>query len=908
MKEKKLTQRIICALLAVSVSLPLAYGAVSAIAKEKEIKNELSSQVAYEEQLESETDENDTREIGEKDETVYAILDANGKEKEKIVSGKIHGGEGTTTVNDVSNLKNINVIKGGTLKSQKKDDLVWEITDSDLFYQGDTNKKLPFEINIKYFLDGKEISPKKLAGKNGRLRIDVSVINKDEKKFKIGGKEQVISSPMIVAIGGMFDSDIFKNVSCDGGEVINDGKSNAVFAITMPGLKKSLNLDGSSIKELRDIDIREDFSISADVYDFELEPLFAMALSTFPEIETEDGRIDEMKDQMDKLKFMQDELLKIDPDHEIRDLFTVQEKKDKAKVLIDDIFKLYDFNRDALSIMPKYITDKNIKAIERLAKDVDPDALKKMEDDGVFEKLQAILKTVDGSINMNELKEVMGTLVKAKEALAPIANDVKNPNGKINALLAAIDKLSTDMEGMQTGLGEAYNQVNGILALVPGQQPLQTPTEGEILVSFVGSGIDGLFEPLISTIDNLIKVLSGQVVPPVTISEKLLDIPQDEAQDEQAEDKVDGVVTKPEETNPANPQDPQADKPVPPTEETTKPDAPQTGEETKPEAGEDKKDEEQKDPATPVETPQTEEKAPEKQEAEKQDNAPSEKIETKDEAVLGEEHYKKEMRAGNDELVAKLKGVKLALETKRDEAKQLLTKDLADLVKAKKTFESDQDLLAAVADITDPGFVAELSKCEEFYDKNSATIETLLKATESIDQRSIRQVSRLLRDLEDEFPRIKRQLINLQHDLEKENIKESFEQTPELINVLSSMNKHLDDSRDVADTLKKLFETETSNSFTSIINTLDELIAKGKVDEYSQNIDDLQELIERKDAIVELSKNTESFSGAREDVETTVRYIIKTEEIKKPEKKEEKAETPVVKEEKKPFFKRIFGK
>ncbi|WDU83006.1 hypothetical protein [Caloramator sp. Dgby_cultured_2] len=34
--------------------------------------------------------------------------------------------------------------------------LIWTLQNNDLFYQGTTNKKLPIEVNIDYYLDGKK--------------------------------------------------------------------------------------------------------------------------------------------------------------------------------------------------------------------------------------------------------------------------------------------------------------------------------------------------------------------------------------------------------------------------------------------------------------------------------------------------------------------------------------------------------------------------------------------------------------------------------------------------------------------------------------------------------------------------------------------------------------------------------
>ena len=48
---------------------------------------------------------------------------------------------------------------------------VWDAQGHDIYYQGSIEKELPVQMKVTYKLDGKEISPEQLAGKDGKVTI-----------------------------------------------------------------------------------------------------------------------------------------------------------------------------------------------------------------------------------------------------------------------------------------------------------------------------------------------------------------------------------------------------------------------------------------------------------------------------------------------------------------------------------------------------------------------------------------------------------------------------------------------------------------------------------------------------------------------------------------------------------------
>ena len=108
----------------------------------------------------------DAASVNTKEETVYVITDDTGSQTELIVSDHIVNKTGSKVINDVSSLKDIENVKGDEKYTQKKDGtLTWEAGGNDIYYQGTTDRKPPVSMEIKYFLDGKEVKAEDLKEK-----------------------------------------------------------------------------------------------------------------------------------------------------------------------------------------------------------------------------------------------------------------------------------------------------------------------------------------------------------------------------------------------------------------------------------------------------------------------------------------------------------------------------------------------------------------------------------------------------------------------------------------------------------------------------------------------------------------------------------------------------------------------
>ena len=113
-----------------------------------------------------------------KDETVYSKINGNGDRTKTIVTDHLSGEE--ELVNDLTDLLNIKNVSGDEEFSKDGNKITWKTNGNDVYYQGETEKELPVECNIKYELDGNEMSKEDITGKSGKVKITIQYTNKEE--------------------------------------------------------------------------------------------------------------------------------------------------------------------------------------------------------------------------------------------------------------------------------------------------------------------------------------------------------------------------------------------------------------------------------------------------------------------------------------------------------------------------------------------------------------------------------------------------------------------------------------------------------------------------------------------------------------------------------------------------------
>lgn len=239
----------------------------------------------------------------QKDETVYAKLGADGSQESVIVSDWLKNTEGSSTMDDASDLSDIKNVKGDeTYASGNDGSMVWSTSGSDIYYQGNTSKSLPVSVKITYTLDGKTVSADEIAGQSGHVVIRYDFTNNSTQTVEVEGKEYTVNTPFAVVTGMILPNEKFSNVTVSSGKVISDGSKNIVAAMAFPGLEDNLKL--SDYEETEDIEIPDYFEVEADVENFELDMTATVVTSDLFEdidLDSDDLDLSELTDAMDEL-------------------------------------------------------------------------------------------------------------------------------------------------------------------------------------------------------------------------------------------------------------------------------------------------------------------------------------------------------------------------------------------------------------------------------------------------------------------------------------------------------------------------------------------------------------------------------------------------------------------------------
>ena len=244
-----------------------------------------------------------------KDESVYITLDSDGKIENKIVSAWIHSDEEGIEIKDKAKLENIKNVKGEEKPKIDGEDVTWNLEGNDLYYRGDAKEEIPLEVTIKYYLDDKEISPNDIKGKDGNIKIELEFKNNSYKEVEIKGEERKIYTPLVTVGEVAFSLDKFSNVKVDGGSVISEGNNNIVVFTAFPGMEESLGLKDFNID--LGIELRDKIVIEAEAKDFEMGSIMMVSTTKLPEFKEleSSSNIDELKEALDKLKDGSSELL-----------------------------------------------------------------------------------------------------------------------------------------------------------------------------------------------------------------------------------------------------------------------------------------------------------------------------------------------------------------------------------------------------------------------------------------------------------------------------------------------------------------------------------------------------------------------------------------------------------------------
>ena len=247
----------------------------------------------------------------EKEETVYVNQDADGTVDEITVSDWLKNVAGKEDISDVSNLTDIENVKGDEEFQQKEDGtLTWKADNADIYYQGKSNAALPVGVKISYKLDGKQMKASEMAGKSGKLEMTIQYENNATYEDKIDGETTKLNTPFLMASAVILPVDQFSEVEVSQGKVVSEGSNQILVAYGVPGLADSLKLSGD-IKEEMEKKISDTVTITAEVKDFSMDAIYTVASSNeFSDIDLdEENDIQDVENAVNDLVGATDELL-----------------------------------------------------------------------------------------------------------------------------------------------------------------------------------------------------------------------------------------------------------------------------------------------------------------------------------------------------------------------------------------------------------------------------------------------------------------------------------------------------------------------------------------------------------------------------------------------------------------------
>ena len=240
-----------------------------------------------------------------KDETVYVLAGADGTVQKIIVSDWIKNAMAADSLEDKTELSDIDNIKGDESFTLGGDNsCVWDAQGNDIYYQGNIEKELPVQMSVCYTLDGQAIAPEALAGQSGHVTIRFDYQNMQYEEVLLDGKTEKIYVPFTMLTGMLLDTEVFRNVTISNGKLINDGDRIAVVGIAFPGLQEDLAISKEKL------DIPDYVEISADVENFEMGMTMTLATTElFGAIDSDKLDLHELSDAMAELTDAMDQLM-----------------------------------------------------------------------------------------------------------------------------------------------------------------------------------------------------------------------------------------------------------------------------------------------------------------------------------------------------------------------------------------------------------------------------------------------------------------------------------------------------------------------------------------------------------------------------------------------------------------------
>lgn len=179
----------------------------------------------------------------EKEEVVYVMLDSNGNQKSTNVVNIFSGGD----IKDHGNYTTIKMLTTNDVISQNGDEITFYSDADRVYYQGTMdNPEIPWNIEIKYYMDDIEYTPSEIAGKSGNLKIKF-IVSKNENCDKDFYDNYALQASFTL------DTDLCSDICAEGATIANVGSDKQLTYTILPGK----GIDTEITAEVKDFEMDE---------------------------------------------------------------------------------------------------------------------------------------------------------------------------------------------------------------------------------------------------------------------------------------------------------------------------------------------------------------------------------------------------------------------------------------------------------------------------------------------------------------------------------------------------------------------------------------------------------------------------------------------------------------------------
>lgn len=212
----------------------------------------------------------------EKEEVVYITLNTDGTLKNTYVVNSFAGGN-VIDYGDYTSVKMLNV----NTPIEKEGDLITISSSAEkVYYQGDlADAEIPWNVSLRYYLDGKEYAPEEIAGKSGKLKIWLQITKNSD-------CTGTFFEDYALQTSFSLDSKLCNNIDAPDATIASVGSNKQISYTILPG--KGI-----------------DTSITADVKDFEMSEVAINGIHLNLNVEIDDAelkvKVNELMDAVEKL-------------------------------------------------------------------------------------------------------------------------------------------------------------------------------------------------------------------------------------------------------------------------------------------------------------------------------------------------------------------------------------------------------------------------------------------------------------------------------------------------------------------------------------------------------------------------------------------------------------------------------